>query len=111
MFDYIELFYNPSRRHGSASDLSPIEAEKIILVTKRMLREMDAYQFSSIAAVHDNVARWHWAYNKIREMNLWSQDKEQENCVNAFMNSVREGKGIQYSRMKFLTSSRLSIHG
>jgi putative transposase len=25
VFDYIELFYNPIRRHGSAGDLSPVD--------------------------------------------------------------------------------------
>ncbi|RQR26183.1 hypothetical protein DIE22_33625 [Burkholderia sp. Bp9142] len=25
VFDYIEMFYNPIRRHGSADDLSPVE--------------------------------------------------------------------------------------
>ena len=28
VFDYIEMFYNPKRRHGSAGDLSPVEFEK-----------------------------------------------------------------------------------
>lgn len=28
VFDYIEMFYNPKRRHGGAGDLSPIEYEK-----------------------------------------------------------------------------------
>lgn len=28
MFDYIEMFYNPVRRHGSAGDLSPVEFER-----------------------------------------------------------------------------------
>jgi putative transposase len=28
VFDYIEMFYNPKRRHGSNRDLSPIEFEK-----------------------------------------------------------------------------------
>ncbi|MEN3033303.1 IS3 family transposase, partial [Chromobacterium amazonense] len=28
IFDYIEMFYNPKRRHGSANGLSPIEYEK-----------------------------------------------------------------------------------
>lgn len=28
VLDYIEMFYNPIRRHGSAGDLSPIEYEK-----------------------------------------------------------------------------------
>lgn len=28
VFDYIEMFYNPLRRHGSAGDVSPIEFEK-----------------------------------------------------------------------------------
>lgn len=25
VFDYIEMFYNPKRRHGSNGDLSPVE--------------------------------------------------------------------------------------
>jgi len=29
MFDYIEIFYNPVRKHGSNDMLSPIEYEKI----------------------------------------------------------------------------------
>ncbi len=28
VFNYIELFYNPTRRHGNNGDLSPIEFEK-----------------------------------------------------------------------------------
>lgn len=28
VFDYIEMFYNPKRRHGHANDLSPVEYEK-----------------------------------------------------------------------------------
>jgi putative transposase len=28
IFDYIELFYNPKRRHGYTDDLSPVEFEK-----------------------------------------------------------------------------------
>ncbi|KVD45956.1 transposase [Burkholderia sp. ABCPW 11] len=28
LFDYIEMFYNPVRRHGSAGGLSPIEFER-----------------------------------------------------------------------------------
>lgn len=28
VFDYIEMFYNLIRRHGSAGDLSPVEFEK-----------------------------------------------------------------------------------
>ncbi len=28
IFDYIEMFYNPKRRHGSANGLSPVEFEK-----------------------------------------------------------------------------------
>ena len=28
VFDYIEMFYNPIRRHGSAGNLSPVEFEK-----------------------------------------------------------------------------------
>ncbi|MEA9928191.1 DDE-type integrase/transposase/recombinase, partial [Xanthomonas campestris pv. raphani] len=27
VFDYIEMFYNPNRRHGSTGDLSPVEFE------------------------------------------------------------------------------------
>ena len=28
VFDYIEMFYNPKRRHGSNGDLSPVEFER-----------------------------------------------------------------------------------
>jgi|GEM_PF-586097 len=28
IFDYIKMFYNPKRRHGSAMELSPVEYEK-----------------------------------------------------------------------------------
>ena len=28
VFDYIELFYNPKRRHGYTNQLSPVEFEK-----------------------------------------------------------------------------------
>jgi len=28
VFDYIEMFYNRIRRHGSAGDLSPVEFER-----------------------------------------------------------------------------------
>ncbi|MFO3706946.1 IS3 family transposase, partial [Xanthomonas codiaei] len=27
-FDYIEMFYNPNRCHGSTGDLSPVEFER-----------------------------------------------------------------------------------
>jgi len=28
MFDYIEMFYNPKRRHSSAMQLSPVDFER-----------------------------------------------------------------------------------
>lgn len=28
VFDYIEMFYNPKRRHSSSGDLSPVEFER-----------------------------------------------------------------------------------
>lgn len=28
VFNYIEMFYNPRRRHGTSGDLSPVEYEK-----------------------------------------------------------------------------------
>jgi putative transposase len=28
VFDYIEMFYNPKRRHGSNGGLSPVEFER-----------------------------------------------------------------------------------
>lgn len=33
VFDYIEMFYNPVRRHGSAGDLSPVEFERRYALT------------------------------------------------------------------------------
>jgi len=27
VIDYIEMFYNPKRRHGNANDVSPVEFE------------------------------------------------------------------------------------
>ena len=32
VFDYIEMFYNPKRRHSSNGDLSPVEFEKRYLL-------------------------------------------------------------------------------
>ncbi|KPB39919.1 ISxac3 transposase [Pseudomonas syringae pv. maculicola] len=29
VFDYIEMFYNPNRRHGSTGDLSPVEFQGV----------------------------------------------------------------------------------
>ena len=81
-----------------------------ILGTKRVSRKMGAYQFDSIEAVQSNVARWHWTCNKIREMNLWSQDKGQENCVNAFMNSVREGGGNPIPQDEIFEVARVSVY-
>jgi len=28
VFDYIEMFYNPKRRHSFSNDVSPVECEK-----------------------------------------------------------------------------------
>jgi putative transposase len=28
VFNYIEMFYNPKRRHGTAGDTSPVESER-----------------------------------------------------------------------------------
>jgi putative transposase len=33
VFDYIEMFYNPKRRHGSSGNLSPMEFEKRYIET------------------------------------------------------------------------------
>jgi len=35
VFDYIELFYNPTRRHGSNGKLSPINYEKSYYLNKK----------------------------------------------------------------------------
>lgn len=35
IFDYIELFYNPKRRHGNNNDLSPIEFENEYFMKKQ----------------------------------------------------------------------------
>lgn len=33
VFDYIEIFHNPVRRHGSAGNLSPVEFERRYALT------------------------------------------------------------------------------
>ena len=43
-------------------------------------------------------------------MNLWSQDKGQENCVNAFMNSVREGGGNPIPQDEIFEVARVSVY-
>ena len=42
-------------------------------------------------------------------MNLWAQDKGQQNCVNAFMKSVTEGKKNPIPQNEIFEVARASI--
>ena len=42
-------------------------------------------------------------------MNLWSQDKGQENCVDAFMESVREGEENPIPQDEIFEVARVSV--
>ena len=46
VFDYIEMFYNPKRRHSSAMQLSPVEFEKRYFQSLRVSRKAGAIQLS-----------------------------------------------------------------
>ena len=42
-------------------------------------------------------------------MNLWTQDKGQKECVQAFLDSIREGKDSPIPYDELMESSRISI--
>jgi len=46
VFDYIEMSYNPKRRHGYANRLSPLEFEKQYFTGSKVSRKARAIQIS-----------------------------------------------------------------
>ena len=46
VFDYIEMFYNPKRRHSSAMQLSPVEFEKRYFQSLESVWKAGAIQLS-----------------------------------------------------------------
>ena len=50
-----------------------------------------------------------FGWKGFNKMNLWSQDKGQANCVNAFMESVREGGGNPIPQVEIFEVARVSI--
>lgn len=51
VFDYIEVFYNPKRRHGYNGHLSPVEFERRHLETRNVSSESGAiHMFSATAS-------------------------------------------------------------
>ncbi len=46
VFDYIEMFYNPKRRHSFNNGLSPVECEKQYFERLKVSREAEAIQSS-----------------------------------------------------------------
>jgi predicted dehydrogenase len=50
-----------------------------------------------------------FGWKGFKNMNLWSQDKGQDNCVNAFMNSVREGSESPIPQAEIFEVARVSV--
>ncbi len=50
-----------------------------------------------------------FGWKGFNKMNLWSQDKGQENCVDAFMYSVREGRENPISQDEIFEVARVSV--
>jgi len=50
-----------------------------------------------------------FGWKGFKKMNLWSQDKGQENCVRAFMESVREGRKNPIPHNEIFEVARISI--
>ena len=50
-----------------------------------------------------------FGWKGFNKMNLWSQDKGQANCVNAFMESVREGGGNPIPQVEIFEVARVSV--
>jgi putative transposase len=40
IFDYIEMFYNPVRRHGHNNGLSPVQFEKLFFMRRVRVQEI-----------------------------------------------------------------------
>jgi hypothetical protein len=58
----------------------------------------------------DNFRRLRgFGWKGFKKMNLWSQDKGQENCVSAFMNSVREGSQSPIPQDEIFEVARVSV--
>tara|TARA_B110001450_G_scaffold205384_1_gene195271 strand:- start:63 stop:2174 length:2112 start_codon:yes stop_codon:yes gene_type:complete len=51
-----------------------------------------------------------FGWKGFNKMNLWSQDKGQTNCVNAFMESVREGGENPIPQVEIFEVARVSVH-
>ena len=50
-----------------------------------------------------------FGWKGFRKMNLWSQDKGQENCVHAFMESIRDGKRNPIPQDEIFEVARVSV--
>ena len=50
-----------------------------------------------------------FGWKGFNKMNLWSQDKGQENCVAAFMKSVREGGKTPIAQDEIFEVARVSV--
>ena len=50
-----------------------------------------------------------FGWKGFNKMNLWSQDKGQENCVDAFMESVREGRKNPIPHNEIFEVARVSV--
>ena len=50
-----------------------------------------------------------YGWNGFSKMNLWSQDKGQKNCVDAFMQSVREGGKNPIPQDEIFEVARVSV--
>ena len=50
-----------------------------------------------------------FGWKGFKKMNLWSQDKGQESCVRAFMNSVREGSDSPIPQDEIFEVARVSV--
>ena len=49
VFNYIEMFYNPKRRHGTAGDTSPLEFERRIPNGLKVSRKAGAIHTAALA--------------------------------------------------------------
>lgn len=58
MFDYIELFYNPLRRHGFTNQLSPVEFERQYLLKNGTVKETRGDSHTGLLATHTGMTDW-----------------------------------------------------